>query len=123
MKVVTFFLIAMLGFISCDDKNQNIKKSTMIPANERILVKDDFKIFSTPFSKKITIVFGSPKTGKALLLILFSNGMIFDRREFEVDKGMNSWDFNCEFKSSGTYFVKFRMDTIERSGKVFKTVS
>lgn len=122
MKPVFFYFVTLVTLAACHSKRMDANASTMIPAFESNSQQDDFKIYSDPSVQKLTVVFYSRAQGRAMLNIYFPDGKIFEQRQLEVNKGLNTWDCYCEIKSAGTYIVKFSMDTIERSARVFKTV-
>jgi len=122
MKTIVFYFLILAALAACHPNGADANASTMV-STESNFQKDDFKIFSDPSLQKLTVVFYSPAQGKAMLNIYFSDGKIFERRQLEVNKGLNTWDCYCQIQSAGTYIVKFSMDTIERTARVFKTSS
>jgi hypothetical protein len=122
MKTIFFCFLVLGTLAACHSKRVDAKESTMVPAIESSSIKDDFKI-TDPSAKEITVVFYSPAQGRAMLNIYSSDGKIFEQRQLEVNKGLNTWDCYCQIKSAGTYIVRFSMDTIERSARVFKALS
>ena len=122
MKLGIYHWLILLLLAACNSTNADSEASTLIPVIKEKHAQEDFKIFSEPASQKITVVFRSPISGTALLTLYYPDGKIFEQRQFVVNKGMNTWDCYCEFKSPGTYLARFALDSIERSGKFFKSV-
>lgn len=88
---------------------------------EAELVQEDFKIYSNPNTSRIMVSFQSTVKGKALILFYFSDGKLLKREQVNVNKGQNSWEYKLPKTSIGIYIVEFKMDNIQRSGKVFKS--
>lgn len=95
----------------------------MVPVIQQQSDQKDFKILSNPQSKRIVLVFYSTKTGQAIASIYYEDGKLLQQRNLTVIPGTNTWECYFAFEASGTYMVKFTMNDIKRSGKIFKAVS
>ena len=116
------FLTASV-FFSCN-QSPGTDSSSIVPSiKENLQPDDDFRIYSEPNSSKITIEFKSKESGQAMLSVYYPDGKLFNRKTLYVNKGMNTWSYQFQYKAGGVFVIKFLMKNIERSGKVLKTSS
>lgn len=124
MKAVPLFaLVLFINCVSCDSHQQESQKASMLPEVNAISKQQDFKIYNDPSSDQVIIVFRSGRAGKASLSVFTINGRLLDRREFPLNKGLNTWYYGFVFKSTGTYLMRLVADGKERSARFFKSVS
>lgn len=105
------------------EKTASINEAAIAPVVNEISDQKDFKVYSNPESKKIVVLFYSRQKGQTIVTTYYKDGSLLQQRNLAINLGTNTWECYFPLKSSGAYIVKFKMNNLERNGKVFKSVS
>lgn len=85
-------------------------------------IQKDFKIANDPSVRKITIEYHATVAGRGLVVVYFSDGKLLGRKQVNVNKGVNVWDYYFPSTATGVFFVKLSTKTAIRTAKVQKKV-
>lgn len=85
-------------------------------------LQDDFKIANNPSVRKITIEYQATEAGKGLVAVYFSDGKLLGRKQVNVNKGVNVWEYYFPSTATGVFLVKLSTKTAIRTAKVQKKV-
>ena len=85
-------------------------------------LQDDFKIANNPSVRKITIEYQATEAEKGLVAVYFSDGKLLGRKQVNVNKGVNVWEYYFPSKATGVFLVKLSTKTAIRTAKVQKKV-
>ena len=85
-------------------------------------LQDDFKIANNPSVRKITIEYQATEAEKGLVAVYFSDGKLLGRKQVNVNKGLNVWQYYFPSTATGVFLVKLSTKTAIRTAKVQKKV-
>lgn len=85
-------------------------------------LQDDFKIANNPSVRKITIEYQATEAEKGLVAVYFSDGKLLGRKQVNVNKGVNVWEYYFPSTATGVFLVKLSTKTAIRTAKVQKKV-
>ena len=85
-------------------------------------LQEDFKIANDPSVRKIIIEYHATEAGKGLVTVYFSEGKLLGRKQVNVNKGVNVWEYYFPSTATGVFFVKLSTKSAIRTAKVQKKV-
>jgi hypothetical protein len=85
-------------------------------------LQEDFKIANDPSVRKITIEYYAVEEQKGIINVFFSDGKLLGRKQVNVNKGINVWEYYFPATATGIFLVKLSTKTAIRTAKVQKKV-
>ena len=85
-------------------------------------LQEDFKIGNDPSVRKITIQYYAIEEEKGVINVFFSDGKLLGRKQVNVNKGVNVWEYYFPATATGIFLVKLSTKTDIRTAKVQKKV-
>ena len=85
-------------------------------------LQQDYKIANDPSVRKITIQYNATQEEKGLISVFFSDGKLLGRKQVNINKGVNVWEYYFPSTATGIFLIKLTSKTTTRTAKIQKKI-
>jgi len=86
------------------------------------VLQEDYKIANDPSVRKITIQYNAIEEEKGHITVFFSDGKLLGRKQVNINKGVNVWEYYFPAHATGIFLVKLTSKTTTRTATIQKKI-